>query len=206
MKINEKKSKIMMFNKSRNLDFPPEFSFKNGELIECVDETRLLGIQIHKSLRWDSNCLSIFKRSMSKMWLLRRMKSIKLEKSIILEYYLKEIRPLSEQGVIVWNSGLTKAQVRQLENIQKVALKIILNNEYSDYLLACKTSGISTLSSRRAQLCSNFAVKLYKTKRCEEYFTKLHPKTGTRNLTKIVKEITVVLNVVSVHLIIILTD
>ena len=93
MKINEKKSKIMMFNKSRNLDRPPEFSFKNGELIECVDETRLLGIQIHKSLRWDSNCLNMFKRSMSKMWLLRRMKSIKLEKSIILEYYLKEIRP-----------------------------------------------------------------------------------------------------------------
>ena len=119
---------------------------------------------------------------------------------------MKEIRPLSEQGVIVWNSGLTKAQVRQLENIQKVALKIILNNEYSDYLLACKTSGISTLSSRKAQLCSNFAVKLYKTKRCEEYFTKLHPKTGTRNLTKLVKEIPVVLNVVSVHLIIILTD
>ena len=76
MKINEKKSKIMVFNKSRNLDFPPEFSFKNGDLLECVDEARLLGIQIHKSLRWDSNCLSILKKSMSKMYLLRRMKSI----------------------------------------------------------------------------------------------------------------------------------
>ena len=101
---------------------------------------------------------------------------------------MKEIRPLSEQGVIVWNSGLTKAQVRQLENIQKVALKIILGDDYSDYLMACKTSGISTLSSRRSQLCSNFAVKLYKSKRCEEYFTKLQPKSGTRNLSKLVKE------------------
>ena len=64
MKINEKKSKIMMFNKSKNLDFPPEFCFKNGDYLECLDETRLLGIQIHKSLRWDSNCVSIFKKSM----------------------------------------------------------------------------------------------------------------------------------------------
>ena len=31
MKINSSKSKIMIFNKSKKYDFPPEFSFQNGE-------------------------------------------------------------------------------------------------------------------------------------------------------------------------------
>ena len=44
------------------------------------------------------------------MWLLRRMKLLKLEPELIFDYYVKEVRPLLEQGVVVWNSGLTKAQ------------------------------------------------------------------------------------------------
>ena len=31
MKINEKKSKVTIFNKSKNYDFPQEFAFSNGE-------------------------------------------------------------------------------------------------------------------------------------------------------------------------------
>ena len=72
------------------------------------------------------------------MWLLRRMKMINLEPQIILEYYLKEIRVLAEQGVPIWNSGLTVQQIRDLERIQKVALKIILAENYGTYENACK--------------------------------------------------------------------
>ena len=36
------------------------------------------------------------------MWLLRRLKIVKLDPHIILEYYLKEVRPLLEQGVPIW--------------------------------------------------------------------------------------------------------
>ena len=44
MKINESKSKIMLFNKLRKFDFPPEFAFKNGQILECLEKTKLLGI------------------------------------------------------------------------------------------------------------------------------------------------------------------
>ena len=49
-----------------------------------------------------------------------------LDIDLILDFYLKEIRPFTEHGVVVWNSGLTKGQVAVLEKVQKVALKIIL--------------------------------------------------------------------------------
>ena len=46
MKINESKSKIMLFNKSRKFDFPPEFAFKNGQILECLER--------------EKNCLEFF--------------------------------------------------------------------------------------------------------------------------------------------------
>ena len=187
MKINEKKTKIMIFNRSKKFDFPPELSFQSGEILECLNETKLLGVQLSSSLKWNSNTAAIYKKCMARMWLLRRMKLLNVEPHIILDYYLKEIRPLTEQGVIVWNSGLTKSQVRDLEKIQKVALSIILGSKYSKYEVACQYFGISKLSSRRSELCANFAVKLFLSPRCDQYFT-LKEKGVRRNSIKLVKE------------------
>ena len=142
-------------------------SFKSGEVLEYVEETKLLGIQINSMLRWNSNTSAIYKKAMARMWLLRRMKLLNLEQHAILDYYMKEIRPLAEQGVIVWNSGLTKCQVRDLEKIQKVAFTIILGKKYSNYEEVCKYFGLMKLSSRRYQLCANFAVKLFLSPRCD---------------------------------------
>ena len=50
MKINESKSKVILFNKSRKYDFPPEFSFNNGEILEVLEETRLLEIVLRSDL------------------------------------------------------------------------------------------------------------------------------------------------------------
>ena len=74
MQINQRKSNIMLFNKSRTTDFPPEFSFRNGQNLEVVEETRLLGVVLTSDLRWDANTRSVCSRAMAKMWLLRRMK------------------------------------------------------------------------------------------------------------------------------------
>ena len=187
MKINDNKSKVMIFNKSKKYDFPPELAFENGELLEYLEETKLLGIQLHSSLKWNSNTAAICAKSMSKMWLLRRMKAIKMEPNLILDYYIKEIRSLVEQGVIVWNSGLTKAQINDIEKIQKVALLIILGDQYSGYGMACKKFGIATLSSRRYELCNFFAIKLFKSPRCDQFFTR-NEEGVTRNVKELVKE------------------
>ena len=152
---------FMLFNMSKKYDFPPEVSFKNGEYLENLKETRLLGIQLHTNLKWNSNTSAIYKKCMSRMWLLRRMKRLNLDQDLILDYYLKEIRPLTEQGVIAWNSGLTKNQINHLEKVQREALMIILGGRNFDYSSACKIFGISELSSRREKLCTNFALKLY---------------------------------------------
>ena len=88
----------------------------------------------------------------------------------------------------MWNSGTTKTQIKEIEKIQKVALRIILGDDYSSYDVACNAFDISTLSSRRAQLCSNFAIKLFKGPRREQFFTLASQNVNTRNDRKLVKK------------------
>ena len=188
MVINPKKSKIIMFNKSRKYDFPPEYSFQDGNILEVVEETKLLGIHLSSSLKWDSNTRAICKKAMSKIWLLRRLKNFKMEPELILDYYVKECRPLLEQGVPIWNSGLTKAQIRAIENIQKVALKIILGENYITYEVACTLFNLLPLEYRRSDLAETFAIKLYKSSKCFEFFEPVQKQRKTRNEQLLVKE------------------
>ena len=144
---------------------------KNEEILDVVEETRLLGQVLTSDLKCYANTKSIYSKAISKMWLLRRMKIMQMDPKIIFDYYHKEIKVLAEQGVIIWNSGLTKGQERDLEKIQKVAFKIILADDYGSYELALSFFGAQKLTDRRLQLCTNFVIKLYKSEKSEEYFT-----------------------------------
>ena len=108
----------MLFNFSKTIDFQPEFAFSNGEIWNVVEETKLLGVVINSNLKWHSNTLNIVKKAMSRMWLLRRMKHIKLDNSFIFDYYIKEIRPVAEFGLLC---GIQASQ--QLKNLTSNAYK-----------------------------------------------------------------------------------
>ena len=52
---------------------------------------------------------------------------------------------LAEQGVAIWNSGPTKREEKELEKVQKVALKVVLGEHYSSYDVAWTLLNISPL-------------------------------------------------------------
>ena len=64
--INKKKTKVMIFNKSRKWDFPPELSFSDGTPIEYIGETKLVGIILSEDLKWEKNTFYICKKSQRK--------------------------------------------------------------------------------------------------------------------------------------------
>ena len=122
------------------------------------------------------------------MWLLRRMKQLDLEPHIILDYFIKEIRVLAEQGVPIWNAGLTSSQIRDIERIQKVALKIILSEKYENYDNALKIFNLQTMADRRLTISTNFAVKLYKSDRSSQFYTHQKQTINRRQGTQLVVE------------------
>ena len=57
----------------------------------------------------------------------------------LFDVYTEEIRSILEMAVPVLHSGLTNQQTADIESVQKVAIRIILQNKYETYELACET-------------------------------------------------------------------
>ena len=102
------------------------------------------------------------------------------------DVFTKEIRSILEMAVPVWHSGLTKQQTSDIESVQKVAMRIILQDQYDNYESACQKLSSQTLSERRTKLCYKFASKNLKSD--NSFFTKLETNIETRQKSNQVKE------------------
>ena len=71
-----------------------------------------------------------------------------LDMEHICDTYVKEIRSLLELVVPVWHSGLTIKLTRDIERIQKLALGIILGENFVNYEVACTLMEIEPLDIR----------------------------------------------------------
>ena len=93
------------------------------------------------------------------MELLRKLtsftKSIKDRKHI----YISFIRSVLEQSCVVWNFNITKRNEKELERVQKVAVRLILGN-YNSYKEALEYLNLESLKERRNVLSRRFAEKL----------------------------------------------
>ena len=186
MKINEKKTKIMLINMAKKYAFPPEVSFEDGKNLECISEMKLVGVVISSDLKWAKNTNYICKKAMKKMWIIRRLKNIDFNMISLVDIYTKEIRSHLELAVPVWHSGLTKMQEAQIERIQKTALFLILGERYLSYAEACSLCELDTLKERREKLCLKFAKK--DVQREQSLFRKASKMYKTKNKSPIVTE------------------
>ena len=76
---------------------------------------------------------------------------------------------------MVWHSSITQEEV-ELERVQKVALRIILSNEYENYENALTLTGLDTLEQRRRILCKKFAINCTRNSKTSNMFP-LNPST-----------------------------
>ena len=182
MVINKNKTNVIIFNKSRNWDFPPELHFNDGTQIEYVSETKLVGLILTEDLKWRRNTEYICQKARQKLWMLRRMLSLDLDIYKMYDVYTKEVRSMVELAVPVWHPGITKNQSEDIERIQKVSFKIILRNQYSTYQQACIIFSAQTLHFRREKLCLNFAQKNLKSD--QTLFTKLNSNTKSTDVVR----------------------
>ena len=72
IKLNAQKSKYMVFNFSRNYQFSTRLGI-NGNILEKVRSTRLLGLVINDDLTWTENTEIIVKNAYKRMVILRNL-------------------------------------------------------------------------------------------------------------------------------------
>ena len=170
MKINQQKSKVMLFNTSRTYDFMPKITIDGMNYLEVVEELKLLGIVFQTDMRWQANTANMCKNGYSRLWILRNLKKHGAGVRDLIDVYVKQCRCVLEMAAPVWSAGITVAESRQIERVQKAAFSIILGKHYVSYEQALIDLNMETLQERRKNLCTRFAKKSLKHPKFSSWF------------------------------------
>ena len=185
MKINEKKTKFMIFNFTKNYQFGTRLSI-NNKPIEMIEHTRLLGTIIQNNLCWDLNTKELVRKANARMELLRKVSTFNPGMEDLKTIYIMYVRSILEHSATVWHSSLTAENKNDLERVQKTALKIILGQRFKSYENALNILDITTLEERREQLCKNFAIRSANHPKFKHLFP-LNPKSHKMDTRKVEK-------------------
>ena len=91
------------------------------------------------------------------MQLLRKVWSFGSNKEEMVHLWKVYCRSVLEQTCVLWDSGLTRENIEDIERTQKAFAKLILEEDYRSYKHALDILNIGSLESRRKQLTLKFA-------------------------------------------------
>jgi hypothetical protein len=107
--------------------------------------TAALGVWLTTLLDWDKNNTEMCRKAYARMTTVTKLKYVGVPTSDLIEIYILYIRSLLDHCSTVWHSTLTVDQIKQIEGVQKLCLKIILGTEYAGCdaaLKQCRTVSV----------------------------------------------------------------
>ena len=179
MMLNEEKSKFMIFNFTRNLQFNTRFQI-NGKNLEQVDHTKLLGTIVSSDLSWWRNTQFIIQKAYKRLEIIKKLYEFDVPIFDLVNIYTLYVRSVLEFNSCVWHFNITQEETHDIERVQKNSLKLILKEKYISYENALEVTNLETLETRRLSLCKKFAVKCTKNPNTSDMF----PLDYTRHSNK----------------------
>ena len=187
MKLNLDKTKIISFNFTRNYKFEPQLTL-DGEALDVVEETKLLGLTITSDCKWNKNVKNTKAKGNGRLWFLRRLKLLGAKEDTMIEIYKLFCRSVLEYCAPVWSGALTKANTEDIERVQRNALKIIMGASYVNYEECLDQINEQTLKERHDQLCLRFAESCLKNDKFSSWFQKgVNTRSGSYFLEPVSK-------------------
>ena len=163
MVLNPSKTKLMIINFTNNHQYKSLLTIPGSSApIELTFETKLLGYWLTVDMKPDAHVSYILRIAYSRLWAISRLKSAAVNNDDIAYFFNMKIRSVLEYSAPVFTSMLTREHIIDIERIQKIAFKVILDDKYLDYTQACCLLNASTLESRRRELSLSFALKCLK--------------------------------------------
>ena len=104
------------------------------------------------------------------MVILHKLCLFKMPVCELVTIYILYLRSILEQSCQVWHFAISDEENGELERVQKVACKVILDSEYTDYETALEVLNLEKLCDRRDQLCLRFAKKSLKFDQTKDMF------------------------------------
>ena len=154
-----------------NFQFKPLLQIPDCvEPIETVIETKLLGYWLTTDMKPQKHVDHMLGICYKRLWAIPKLKRAGVSNNDILHFYCIKIRSVLESNCAVYHSMLTEENKDDLERIQKIVLKVILDHDYQDYTAACQTLKIQTLDHRRTNICLKFALKCLASEKFKHMF------------------------------------
>ena len=100
------KTKNMIFNFSKNSQFSTDIQL-NGEAIETVTDTKLLGTVVTDKLDWNKNTDCIVKEANKRMSFLHKTSKFTTNRNDLKKIYILQVRSKLEQSAVVVKSAKT---------------------------------------------------------------------------------------------------
>ena len=158
MQINQKKTFNIQFNFTKDKQFSAEIVLKK-EKLQSVSQTKLLGIIITDQLKWNENTKYIVKKANQKMRMLHKFSKFTKNKVHLMHIFKSQVRSVLEYCSTVWHSSLTESDSKDIERIQKAAVKLMMGKNYEGYSNSLKFLKLDSLQERREKNALNFAKK-----------------------------------------------
>ena len=172
MVLNPDKTKLLIVNFTDNHQYQSLLTVPGScNPIELTFQTKLLGYWLTVDMKPNKHVSYILKIVYGRLWAVSRLKSAGVSDQDILHFFNVKIRSVLEYCTPVYTSMLTEENISDIERVQKITLKVILNDRYTSYDDACKTLITSPLQSRRRELALNFALKCLKSDQHKHIFT-----------------------------------
>ena len=160
MRFNVKKTKEMVFNFSRYNNTPPPMLLLNGNEVEQVSESKILGVVLQSDLKWNAHVTMITKKANKRLHLLRLCKKAGVIPTDLVMIYTSIVRSVLEYCCVVWHPSLPNYLQIEVERIQKRALAIIY--PHIDYEQSLQKSKLKTLFERREVQCKKVFINMQK--------------------------------------------
>jgi len=136
MNINCKKTKEMLLGTiNKN---PPPILHLNDKSIDRVEAFKLLGLMVTDTLTWNDNTSLICSKASKRLHFLKLLKRSGMPTTDLVYYYTAVIRPVLEYCSVVWHASITDEQSRQIDSIQRRAVRIIGVSECANQLTPLK--------------------------------------------------------------------
>ena len=177
MLLNKSKTNYLIFSRARE-DFASRLTVDSTH-IDRKTETKLLGVWLEESGKWEKNTKEILKRAYSRVSMLTKLKYAGVRTEDLLHNYKQFVRVMLEYCSVVWHSSLTDQQSRSLERCQSVCLSVILGDNFISYEAALEMTGLEKLFDRRQSRCLSYGLKSVKHPENKRFF----PENPNLNLT-----------------------
>ena len=117
MKLNSSKTKYMIVNFTNNYQFNTRISL-NDTILTCIDQIRLLGVEVCNDLSWKANTSSIVKKAFGTLTLLRKLVCFGVTDLDLVNIYILFIRSKLEYNCVVWHSTITIDENLNFEEVK----------------------------------------------------------------------------------------